>query len=133
MPSRVGATILVVEDDPAIALSLCGLLERSGYQPVTAFTGGEALRLLREAPGHAPSLVVVDLALPDMDGLILIDQIHALSDTPLFVCTGAPRKRDALLALRLGADDVLTLPFDPEEFCERIAAVLRRSAARSPT
>ncbi|HET7768535.1 MAG TPA: response regulator transcription factor [Chloroflexota bacterium] len=129
MPWRTGATILVVEDDGATAHLLCSLLERSGHTTLTAAGGREALRLLCAPPGPAPSLILLDLMLPDIDGLILLGEIRHLCRTPVVVCTATLRKRDALLALRLGADDVITKPFDPQELHERLAAVLRRSAA----
>ena len=125
---RTGATILVVEDDGATAHLLCAILERGGHATLTACSGVEALRLLRAPPDPAPNLIVLDLVLPDVDGLILLGEIRDLCRTPVVVCTATQRKRDALLALRLGADDVITKPFDPQELHERLAAVLRRSA-----
>ena len=125
MAARPGATILVVEDHTATATFICSLLELDGYATLTARNGRDAIGLLRDRP--SPSLVVLDLMLPDVDGLVLFDDIRDLCDAPVIVCSGTDRKRDALLALRLGADDVITKPFDTDEFCERVTAALRRA------
>ena len=131
MAARAGSTILVVEDHSATATFICALLELDGYATLTARNGKDAISLLRDRP--PPSLVVLDLMLPDVDGLVLFDDIRGLCDAPVIVCSGTDRKRDALLALRLGADDVITKPFDADEFCERVTAALRRAESGGAT
>jgi DNA-binding response OmpR family regulator len=126
-PSRNNKTVLIVEDDDAAAQLLREILEEDGFQVLNVRTGSEAERLLRSSP-WVPDLVVLDLVLPDMDGLVLLAQIRARFDTPVIVCTASLRKRDAVLSLRLGADDVIIKPFDLEELEARIAAVMRRAA-----
>jgi DNA-binding response OmpR family regulator len=121
------ATVLVVEDDASTALLLREILEAAGYGVVVAGTAAEAEQLLRG--NTPPDLVILDLILPDMDGLVLLADIRLRHDVPVIVCTATHRKRDTLLAFRLGADDVVTKPFDTEEFAARARAVLRRATA----
>jgi DNA-binding response OmpR family regulator len=121
------ATILLVEDDPDIAVALNETLESSGYAVVTAEDGAQARTLLDEA--H-PDLVLLDLMLPDVDGLVLCADLKAQSDVPIIICSGTARKRDPILGLRLGADDFIAKPFDIYDLQARIEAVLRRAARR---
>ena len=118
--------ILVVEDDPSAAGMLRDLLESSGYQVAVAASGAQAKSMVEEV---RPDLVILDLMLPDMDGLVLCSEIRsqAQSDIPIIVCSGTVRRRDAILALRLGADDFVQKPFDIYDLEARIEAVLRRA------
>jgi len=118
--------ILVVEDDPSAAGMLRDLLESSGYQVAVAASGAQAKAMVEEV---RPDLVILDLMLPDMDGLVLCSEIRsqAQSDIPIIVCSGTVRRRDAILALRLGADDFVQKPFDIYDLEARIEAVLRRA------
>src|SRR5581483_5699837 len=120
------AHILVIEDDPSTAGMLKELLESSGYQVWTAESGAQAKSMVDVA--H-PDLIILDLMLPDMDGLVLCAELRsqAQSDIPIIVCSGTSRKRDAILALRLGADDFVSKPFDIFHLEARIEAVLRRA------
>src|SRR6266542_5915961 len=123
------ANVLIVEDNPATARALTELLEGNGYQVSTAEDGSTAKALLDEI--H-PDLVILDLMLPDVDGLVLCADLKARMDVPIIVCSGTNRKRDGTLALRLGADDFVAKPFDMYDLEARVEAVLRRSS-RSKT
>jgi DNA-binding response OmpR family regulator len=120
-PAR--ASILVVEDDPAIARSLGDALEMSDYQVWHAADGQQA----RAHVEHArPDLILLDLVLPDIDGLVLCSILKGLTTTPIIVCSASARRADPTLALKLGADDFVRKPFEVEDLLARIEAVLRR-------
>ena len=119
------ANVLIVEDNPATARALTELLEGNGYQVSTAEDGSTAKALLDET--H-PDLVILDLMLPDVDGLVLCADLKARMDVPIIVCSGTNRKRDGTLALRLGADDFVAKPFDIYDLEARVEAVLRRAS-----
>jgi DNA-binding response OmpR family regulator len=116
-------TILLVEDDPSTAEALTIVLTESGYTVWHAQDGAQARAMLEEA--H-PDLVVLDLMLPDTDGLVLCANLKAIADVPIVICSGTVRKRDTILGFKLGADDFIAKPFDIAEFEARIQAVLRR-------
>jgi two-component system KDP operon response regulator KdpE len=117
-PTRV----LVVDDEPAIHRFLTPALAAAGYEPVTATTGAEALRLLATA---APDLVVLDLGLPDMDGKDVIVQARAWSQAPIIVLSARDREAEKIAALDLGADDFVNKPFGVGELMARLRAALR--------
>jgi DNA-binding response OmpR family regulator len=119
-------TILLVEDDPATAEALTAVLTENAYTVWHAQDGGQAKAMLEEA--H-PDLVVLDLMLPDTDGLVLCANLKAIADVPIVICSGTVRKRDTILGFKLGADDFIAKPFDVAEFEARIQAVLRRRQA----
>jgi DNA-binding response OmpR family regulator len=119
------AQVLIVEDNPATARALTELLETNGYQVSAAEDGATAKALLDEV---RPDLVILDLMLPDVDGLVLCADLKARMDVPIIVCSGTNRKRDGTLALRLGADDFVAKPFDIYDLEARIEAVLRRAS-----
>jgi two-component system response regulator MtrA len=119
------ATILLIEDDASIASLLKETLEGNGYRVVVADDGAQAKAQLPEA---RPDLVLLDLMLPDVDGLVLCADLKAQSDVPIIICSGTTRKRDAILGLRLGADDFIAKPFDLYDLEARIEAVLRRAS-----
>lgn len=104
---------------------LTEMLETNGYRVVWAQTALQARRMVIE---EEPALVILDLILPDVDGLILCSDLRRMRDVPIVVVSGTNRKRDAVLSLRLGADDFVHKPFDLGEFEERLRAVLRRAA-----
>lgn len=118
------ATILAVEDDPSAAASLHDLLEFAGYHVLVATSGAQAKQMVEEI---RPDLVMLDLMLPDVDGLVLCSELRAMADVPIIVISGTARKRDATLALRLGADDFIWKPYDIYDLEARIEAVLRRA------
>lgn len=125
--------IVLVEDDPAIARSVSRILETSGYQVSTAENAADARLLLSH---FRPELIVLDLMLPDGDGLVLLPALRALTDAPIIICSARQRQLDRVLGLRLGADDFLAKPFDVDELEARVEAVLRRAAlphVKAPT
>jgi len=121
------ANILVVEDDEAIAQMVVELLEVDGYRVWSADSGRTAKTMLEEI---RPDLVILDLVLPDVDGLVLCTDIKAQYDLPIIICSATTRKRDAILGLRLGSDDFVAKPFDAYDLEARVEAVLRRAAQR---
>ena len=122
--------ILVVDDDPAISEMLSILLESEGYTPVTCDTGDGALALFR---AHHPSLVLLDLMLPGIDGVEVCRQIRRLSDVPVIMLTARTDTEDVVAGLEAGADDYVTKPFQTTELLARVRARLRHlSAAVTP-
>jgi len=114
-------SVLVVEDDPGIATQLVRGLERAGYTADSVGMGADALR-------RAPSdVVLLDLGLPDIDGVDVCRQLREASDAAIIVVTARGEEADRVLALDEGADDYLVKPFGLEELLARIRAVLRRS------
>lgn len=116
--------VLVVEDDSRLAEMLSEYLGQAGFRITVAAAGAAALRrLTAEAPYDA---VVLDLMLPDMDGLDVCREIRARSDTPVLMLTARGDAIDRIIGLELGADDYLPKPFEPRELLARLRAVLRR-------
>jgi two-component system, OmpR family, response regulator MtrA len=125
-PRGQGATtIMLVEDDHAVAQTLTDALESSGYRVWLAETGADAKTLLEQT---RPDLIILDLMLPDVDGLVLCSGLKAIADVPIVICSATPQKRDAILGLKLGADDFIAKPFDIYELEARVEAVLRRTS-----
>lgn len=123
-----GSTVMLVEDDPTVARTLADVLESSGYRVWHAENGGDSKAMLEQA--H-PDLIILDLMLPDIDGLVLCSALKAIADIPIIICSATPQKRDAILGLKLGADDFIAKPFDIYELEARVEAVLRRANGRS--
>jgi DNA-binding response OmpR family regulator len=121
----VAATILLVEDDAETARSLCRALESSGYRVTIAETGSEARSLLEHV---GPDLIMLDLMLPDTDGLVLTTTLKALTNAPIIICSARQEQVDRVLGLKLGADDFIAKPFELDELEARIEAVLRRAS-----
>ena len=118
--------ILLVDDEPRIARIARDYLEHAGYAVVTAGDGKEALDLAR---ARAPSLVVLDLNLPGIDGLQVARLLRRDGDIPIIMLTARVEESDRLAGLDLGADDYITKPFSPRELVARVKAVLRRAAS----
>jgi DNA-binding response OmpR family regulator len=116
-------TILAVDDDPAIGKLIAGYLGENEFRVITAATGAEMARALEE---RAIDLVLLDLRLPDEDGMQLARQLREESAIPIIILTGRQDEADRIMGLELGADDYLTKPFSPRELLARIRAVLRR-------
>jgi DNA-binding response OmpR family regulator len=116
--------ILLVEDDPETARSLSKALESSGYRVTTVTTGSEARSLIGQV---RPDLIILDLMLPDTDGLVLTTALKTLANAPIIICSGRHEQVDKVLGLRLGADDFVAKPFELEDLEARIEAVLRRA------
>ena len=115
--------VLVVDDDVKTVELVKLYLTRDGYQVLPAYDGIEALRLARES---RPDLVVLDLMLPDIDGLEVCRILRHESDVPIIMLTAKSTDQDKLTGLGLGADDYVTKPFSPKELAARVQAVLRR-------
>lgn len=118
-----GPVILAIEDDPAIRKFLRVSLESQGYVLHEATKGQEGLA---QASMHAPELVILDLGLPDMDGLDLIRQLREWSKVPILIISARGKEQDKVAALDTGADDYLTKPFSIGELLARLRAALRR-------
>ena len=124
-----GERVLVVDDEPIVTEVVQRYLVREGYQVPVAADGRAALKQAREA---APDLVVLDLMLPEIDGLEVCRQLRAESSVPIIMLTAKGEESDKILGLGLGADDYLTKPFSPGELIARVKAVLRRTQAAAP-
>jgi two-component system alkaline phosphatase synthesis response regulator PhoP len=118
------AMILVVEDEPQIAQIASDFLEHAGYTVRKAADGRTALEIART---EQPALVVLDLRLPDIDGLDVATSLRAQSSVPIIMLTARVEESDRLRGLALGADDYVTKPFSPRELVARVKAVLRRT------
>src|SRR5512138_1907702 len=120
--------ILLVDDDALMRRSLAFHLEQAGYQVYTAANAEDALSFVRHSP---PDLVLLDIALPGMDGLDALRELKARHDLPVIFITGRRRELDEVVGLELGADDYITKPFDVDVVLARVKAVLRRSEKMS--
>ncbi|MRD46720.1 response regulator [Caenimonas koreensis] len=123
--------LLMIEDDARLAQMVGEYLERSGFGITHALDGKAGLALLQEPPsGAVPDLLVLDLMLPDMDGLEVCRRVRSLpgnlSQIPILMLTAKGDPMDRIVGLELGADDYLPKPFEPRELLARIRAVLRR-------
>ncbi|MFE7379539.1 response regulator transcription factor [Streptomyces zhihengii] len=118
------ASVLVVEDDPVIRAALIEVLTGQGYAVRTTHQGFEALREVTQDP---PDIVVLDLGLPDLDGLDVLRMIRGISRVPVLVATARDEDTEIIRLLNAGADDYMVKPFSGGQLAARIAAVLRRS------
>src|SRR4051812_37573670 len=118
--------ILGVGDEPRIAEICRDYLERAGFKVITASNGADGLSLARS---KRPDLVVLDLGLPNMDGLDVTRALRKHSNVPIVMLTARVDESDKLIGLELGADDYLTKPFSPRELVARVRAVFRRTDA----
>ena len=115
--------ILVIEDEKSISHFISTVLNNNGYEAMQAQTGEEALSMISS---HCPDLVILDLGLPDMDGLDILRSLRSWSSLPVVVVSARSHERDKVAALDLGADDYLTKPVRLGELRARVAAHLRR-------
>jgi DNA-binding response OmpR family regulator len=122
-----GSVVLVVDDDAALAEVVTAYLSRAGLRGVRAETGTEALHRFEES--H-PDLVLLDLMLPDLDGLEVCRRLREKSDVPVIMLTALGEEVDRVLGLEVGADDYVTKPFSPRELILRVESVLRRTQSR---
>ena len=120
----VRATILVVEDDPGTARALVDALELADYRVWHAADGHEARGFLERA---RPDLILLDLLLPDIDGLVLCSTLKGAADVPIVICSASARRSDPVLSLKLGADDFVRKPFELDDLLARLEAILRRA------
>ena len=117
-------TVLVVEDETSIASFVALYLKNAGYGVRTAATGSEALSQVAAA---TPALIVLDLMLPDIDGIEVCKRIRQRSDVPILMLTARDEDVDKIIGLEVGADDYLTKPFNPRELVARVKSILRRA------
>ncbi len=118
-------SILVVEDESSIASFVSLYLKNAGYTVRAVATGGDALA---HVAGEQPSLIVLDLMLPDIDGIEVCRRIRKTSDVPILMLTARDEDVDKIIGLEVGADDYLTKPFNPRELVARVKSILRRAA-----
>jgi len=116
-------TILVVDDEPKIVKLVRDYLERAGFCVRVAADGKAAFLLARL---EKPDLIILDLGLPQMDGLDVTRELRKISNVPVIMLTGRSEESDKLIGLELGADDYITKPFSPKELVARVRAVFRR-------
>ncbi len=116
--------ILVVDDEPKIVHLLRAYLEKSGFRALSAYDGRGALDLFER---EQPDLVVLDLMLPDIDGMDVARSIRKESNAPIIMLTARAEEADRVAGLELGADDYIVKPFNPRELLARVRAVLRRA------
>ncbi|HZB22476.1 MAG TPA: response regulator transcription factor, partial [Gaiellaceae bacterium] len=124
MASQQTQTILVVEDESSIASFVSLYLKNAGYVVRTAPTGTEALA---QAGTGESSLIILDLMLPDIDGIEVCRRIRKSSDVPILMLTARDEDVDKIIGLEVGADDYLTKPFNPRELVARVKSILRRA------
>lgn len=122
-PGAARRRALVVDDEPPLVKLVGDYLEREGFEVVTASDGSRAVELAREAQ---PDVIVLDLMLPDLDGVEACRRIRTFSDAYVIMLTARAEEVDKLIGLSVGADDYLTKPFSPRELIARIRALLRR-------
>ncbi len=125
-------TVLLIEDEEAIADLVRMYFEQEGYRLIHAADGEAGLDALRD---RSPRVVLLDLGLPGIDGIEVCRRIRAQSDVPVIMLTARDAEVDKIVGLEIGADDYVTKPFSPRELVARVRAVLRRSeeAPRSPS
>ena len=120
--------ILVVEDEKSISHFISTILNNNGYEALKARSGSEALSMISS---HCPDLIILDLGLPDMDGLDILRQIRSWSSLPVVVVSARSHERDKVTALDLGADDYLTKPFGTDELLARVRTAIRHTRTTS--
>mgnify|MGYP001040440435 FL=1 len=126
--ARPARTVLVVEDEPKIADVVCSYLRRAGFGTEAVASGSAALAAFERDP---PSMVILDLMLPDLRGEEVCRRLRARSRVPVIMLTAKAEDADAVHGLDLGADDYVTKPFSPRQLVARVEAVLRRAAGES--
>ena len=121
-------TILLVDDDALMRRSLAFHIEQAGYLTHTAANAEDALAIVRHSP---PDLIILDIGLPDKNGLETLREIKSLHDLPVIFLTARRRELDEVVGLELGADDYITKPFDADVVVAHVKAVLRRTSSMS--
>ena len=115
--------VLLADDDNNILVSLSSYLQESGFEVITARDGIEALNKFHADP---PDIVLLDIMMPNMNGLDVLKQLRTTSTTPIILLTARDEETDTVVGLELGADDYVTKPFSPRELVARIRAGIRR-------
>ncbi len=129
-PRSEAGPILVVDDDPKIVQLVRTYLEREGLSVTTATDGGSALAAIRD---RAPRLVVLDLMLPEIDGLAVTRAVRESSNVPILILSARGSTADRVFGINEGADDYLPKPFSPAELVARVKAILRRTEVGAPS
>jgi DNA-binding response OmpR family regulator len=124
-----GSTVLLVDDDLAVVAMLADALEARGYSVSSSYTAAEADRMLEEV---RPDVILLDLGLPDGNGLLLCANLRAKTNAPIIVCSASKQQDDRILGFKLGADDFVGKPFSMDELAARIEAALRRANSAPP-
>jgi DNA-binding response OmpR family regulator len=120
------STVLVVEDEAIVREVVTEYLRKDGFTVITAENGSEALQRFNEA---RPDLVLLDLMLPEIDGIEVCRRIRSNSNVPIIMVTAKSEETDTIIGLGVGADDYISKPFSPRELVARVRAVLRRANA----
>ena len=124
MAASQAQTVLVVEDEASIASFISLYLKNAGYRVRAVSSGGDALA---QVELEQPALIVLDLMLPDMDGIDVCRRIRQRKDIPILMLTARDEDVDKIIGLEVGADDYMTKPFNPRELVARVKSILRRS------
>src|SRR5688572_4674386 len=119
-------TVLIVEDEASIASFVSLYLKNAGYDVRAATTGSAALT---QVAAEQPALIILDLMLPDLDGIEICRRVRKTSDVPILMLTARDEDVDKIIGLEVGADDYLTKPFNPRELVARVKSVLRRATS----
>src|SRR4029453_17598449 len=125
MAAADAQTVLVVEDEASIASFVAMYLRNAGFDVQVAPNGRDALA---KAESGSPALIVLDLMLPDMDGIDVCRRVRQRSDVPILMLTARDEDIDKIIGLEVGADDYLTKPFNPRDLLPPVKSILRRSA-----
>ena len=126
---KIKDKILVVEDEQSISNFIAAILESNGYDTMTVRSGEEALSMIAS---HCPDMIVLDLGLPDMDGMEVLKAVRKWSNLPVVVVSARQHERDKVEALDCGADDYLVKPFGTSELLARIRAAIRHTRTTLP-
>ena len=121
---KIRDRIMIVEDEKSIAGFIKAILNSNGYDAMVAQSGGEALTMISS---HCPDLVILDLGLPDMDGMEIITKVRSWTQLPIVVVSARGNEQDKVSALEIGADDYITKPFGTGELLARIRVALRHT------
>ncbi|WP_292401192.1 response regulator, partial [Mesorhizobium sp.] len=121
--------ILVADDDPHIREIICFALEKAGMKTVAVSDGAAALQAIDRRP---PDLVVLDIGMPEMDGLEVCRRLRHTSDVPVLFLSARDEEIDRILGLEMGGDDYVTKPFSPRELVARVNVILRRARQAAP-
>ena len=127
---KIHDRIMIVEDEKSIAGFIKAILNSNGYDAMVAQSGSEALTMISS---HCPDLVVLDLGLPDMDGMEIITRVRSWTQLPIIVVSARGNEQDKVSALEMGADDYITKPFGAAELLARIRVALRHTHNSSGT
>ena len=120
--------ILIIEDEKSISHFISTVLTNNGYETMQARTGSEAQSMISS---HCPDLIILDLGLPDMDGMDILRQLRRWSSLPVVVVSALSHEKDKVLALDMGADDYLTKPFGTDELLARVRTAIRHTRTAS--